>query len=463
MKRTANLFVVALLAGGITLGAYKLFFEKETYNYLSDDNTASFVTTSNLSTSARGAGINEVDFTIAAEKTVNAVVHVKNMTLVERNPVAQFFYGSEATQRPQVGTGSGVIISPDGYIVTNNHVIDRATKIEVTLNNNKSYEAEVVGADANSDIALLKIDVENLPYLAFGDSDNAKIGEWVLAVGNPFNLTSTVTAGIVSAKARSLSVAKNQSFIQTDAAVNPGNSGGALVNTNGDLIGINTAITSQTGSYVGYSFAVPSNIAKKVVDDLLEFGNVQKGMLGVNTVIKDSKQALELGLNEIQGVYIAGITEESGAEEAGLKVEDIIKQVDNVRVTKFSELTGYLSAKRPGDEVEVTIDRDGKTMVLPVTLKKNQTADMPVMGFRVKNLSAKDMKKYNLKNGVKIIDVPQQYVNYDLVGKVIIKVDDDEVKDIDDAKAIFSKISRYGSTSITLMTEDGERERLIFQ
>ncbi|MFD2586856.1 S1C family serine protease [Croceitalea marina] len=463
MKRTANLFVVALLAGGITLGAYKLFFEKETYNYLSDDNTASFVTTSNLSTSARGAGINEVDFTIAAEKTVNAVVHVKNMTLVERNPVAQFFYGSEAIQRPQVGTGSGVIISPDGYIVTNNHVIDRATKIEVTLNNNKSYEAEVVGADANSDIALLKIDVENLPYLAFGDSDNAKIGEWVLAVGNPFNLTSTVTAGIVSAKARSLSVARNQSFIQTDAAVNPGNSGGALVNTNGDLIGINTAITSQTGSYVGYSFAVPSNIAKKVVDDLLEFGNVQKGILGVNTVPENSKQALELGINEIQGVYIAGIADESGAEEAGLKVEDVIKQVDNVRVTKFSELTGYLSAKRPGDEVEVTIDRNGKKMVLPVVLKKNQTADMPVMGFRVKNLSEKDKKQYNLKEGVKIIDVPQQYVNYDLIGKVIIKVDDDEVNDIDDAKAIFSKISRYGSTSITLMTEDGERERLIFQ
>lgn len=463
MKRTANLFVVALLAGGITLGAYKLFFEKETIKYVSGENDTSFVTTSNLTTSPRGAGINDVDFTIAAEKTVNAVVHVKNMTIVERNPVAHFFYGSEATQRPQVGTGSGVIISPDGYIVTNNHVIDRATKIEVTLNNNKSYEAEVVGADANSDIALLKIDVENLPYLAFGDSDNAKIGEWVLAVGNPFNLTSTVTAGIVSAKARSLAVARNQSFIQTDAAVNPGNSGGALVNTNGDLIGINTAITSQTGSYVGYSFAVPSNIAKKVVDDLLEFGNVQKGILGVSAANVNSREALEKGLNEIQGVYISAVEEESGAKDAGLQEGDIIKQVDNVRVTKFSELTGYLSAKRPGDEVEVTVDRNGKKMVLPVILKKNMTVDVPIMGFRVKDLSKKDKKQYNLDEGVKIIAVPQQYLNYDLVGKIIIKVDDENINDIEDAKSVFSKISRYGKTTISLIDEDGERERLIFQ
>lgn len=463
MKRTANLFVVALLAGGITLGAYKLFFEKDTIKYLAADNTASFVTTSNLATSPRGAGINDVDFTIAAEKTVNAVVHVKNMTLVERNPIAQFFYGSETAQRPQVGTGSGVIISPDGYIVTNNHVINAATKLEVTLNNNRTYEAEVVGADENSDIALLKIDVEDLPYLAFGDSDNSKIGEWVLAVGNPFNLTSTVTAGIVSAKARSLSVARNQSFIQTDAAVNPGNSGGALVNTNGDLIGINTAITSQTGSYVGYSFAVPSNIAKKVVDDLLEFGNVQKGILGVSALPANSREAAELGIDEIQGVYISAISDGSGAEDAGLQERDVIKQVDNVRVTKFSELTGYLSAKRPGDQVEVTIDRNGKNMVVPVTLKKNEIIDVPIMNFRIKNLSKKDKAEFKLNKGVKIIDVPQRYLNYDLVGKVIIKVDNEDVDNIDDAENVFSKISKYGKTSITLMDKNGERERLIFQ
>ena len=237
MKRTAQLFLVALLAGGVTLGAYKYFFEIKTLTLVSHNDGTPFITT-NLPASPRGAGINEVDFTIAAEKTVNAVVHVKNMTINRGNPIAEFFYGSEATQRPQIGSGSGVIISPDGYIVTNNHVIDKARALEVTLNNNKSYDAEIIGADPTSDIALLKINVEKpLPYLAFGDSDNAKIGEWVLAVGNPFNLTSTVTAGIVSAKARSISPSRNQSFIQTDAAVNPGNSGGALVNTNGDLIG----------------------------------------------------------------------------------------------------------------------------------------------------------------------------------------------------------------------------------
>lgn len=463
MKKTANLFLVALLAGGLTLGAYKLFFEKETYKYVTEDGNASFVTTSNLATSPRGAGINDVDFTIAAEKTVNAVVHVKNTTQTQRSPVSQFFYGAEVEERPQIGTGSGVIISPDGYIVTNNHVIARATQLEVTLNNNKTYKAEVVGTDDASDIALLKINVENLPYLAFGDSDNAKIGEWVLAVGNPFNLTSTVTAGIVSAKARSLTFAGNQSFIQTDAAVNPGNSGGALVNTNGDLIGINTAITSQTGSYVGYSFAVPSNIAKKIVDDLLEFGNVQKGILGVSAIPTNSRQAIELGIDEIQGVYISEVTEDSGAEDAGLQEKDIIKRVDNVRVTKFSELTGYLSAKRPGDTVEVIIDRDGKRMTVPVKLKKNEVIQVPTMGFSVKNLSKKDIKTYNVEEGVKITAVPQQYINYGLLGKVIIKVDDIDVDNIDDANEVFSNISKYGKTTITLIGKDGERERLIFQ
>jgi S1-C subfamily serine protease len=213
-----------------------------------------------------------------------------------------------------MGTGSGVIISPDGYIVTNNHVIAKATQLKVTLNNNHTYEAKIIGTDPNSDIALIKIDVDkDLPYLAFGDSNNTKVGEWVLAVGNPFNLTSTVTAGIVSAKARALGNV-DQSFIQTDAAVNPGNSGGALVNTNGDLIGINTAITSQTGSYVGYSFAVPSNIAKKVVEDIMEYGNVQKGMLGISALNPNTPFAIDKGITDIEGVYVETIQEDSGAQ-----------------------------------------------------------------------------------------------------------------------------------------------------
>lgn len=463
MKRTAGLFFVALLSGVITLGAYKIFFEKKNNKIITTENPTPFITTGTV-TSAKGAGINEVDFTVAAEKTVNAVVHVKNMTTGNNAPssIFDFFYGFESQQRPQIGSGSGVIISPDGYVVTNNHVIARSQELEVTLNNNRTYKAEIIGADQNSDIALLKINTEDdLPFLAFGDSDNAKIGEWVLAVGNPFNLTSTVTAGIVSAKARSLG--RGQSFIQTDAAVNPGNSGGALVNTNGDLIGINTAITSQTGSYVGYSFAVPSNIAKKVVDDLLEFGNVQKGILGISTVPANTPAAKELGIDEIQGVYVNVVEEDSGAERAGLQEGDIIKRVDRINISKFSDLTGYLSSKRPNDTVNVTLDRYGKLISVPVTLMKNQTLQVPVMGFVVKNLSEKDEKTFSRKDGVKITAVPESYARYNLTGKIIVEVDEEPIDDIEGAKKAFSKISRYGKTSITIIDDKGERERLIFQ
>jgi Do/DeqQ family serine protease len=465
MKKIASLLLVSVFAGAITLGAYKLFFEKESYKWVTSEEETPLVTTSNLDTSARGAGINEVDFTLAAEKTVNSVVHVKNMTL-SRGPssIAEFFYGYERQQTPQVGTGSGVVISPDGYIVTNNHVIANSSQLEVTLNNNKTYEAEVIGTDPDSDIALLKIEAENaLPYLAFGDSDNTKIGEWVLAVGNPFNLTSTVTAGIVSAKARSLSPTRTQSFIQTDAAVNPGNSGGALVNTNGDLIGINTAITSQTGSYVGYAFAVPSNIAKKVVEDIMEFGNVQKGLLGISAANTNSPAAIEMGLDQLEGVYIAGVEEESGAEDAGLMEGDVIKKIDNIEIQKFSELTGYLSAKRPGDVVQVTLDRDGKSLVKNVTLKKQNSVILPATAFRVKNLSKEDIKKFGVSKGVKITDVPQGYERYDLKDKIIVEVDGNKVNNIEDAKKYFGEISRYGRTSFTMINQNGEKEHMILQ
>ncbi|MUH36434.1 PDZ domain-containing protein [Zobellia amurskyensis] len=463
MKKIASTFLIALFAGAITLGSYKLFFENTNYAIISHDEGQSVFNTSLTPTSPKGAGINEVDFSVAAENTVNAVVHVKNVT-VSRTPhsLMDFFYGSGGSERPQVGTGSGVIISQDGYIVTNNHVISKANKLQVTLNNNKTYDAELIGTDPNTDIALIKIDAEgNLPYLAFGDSDDMKIGEWVLAVGNPFNLTSTVTAGIVSAKARDLG--KNQSFIQTDAAVNPGNSGGALVNTNGDLIGINTAITSQTGSYVGYSFAVPSNIAKKVVDDILEYGNVQKGILGIKTLNINTPYAIEKGLNEIEGVYISGVEEGTGAEDAKLQEGDVIKKVDNIKVRKFADLTGYLSAKRPDDSVEVTIDRDGDEFTVPVLLKKRQTVIVPVMGLEVKNLTKEDNKKFKTKQGVKIVGVPETYRGYGLEGKVLLSVDNKEINDIEEARNLFGSISRYGKTSITMINENGERERLIFQ
>ncbi|MGB6153639.1 MAG: trypsin-like peptidase domain-containing protein [Pricia sp.] len=468
MKRIASTFLVALVAGAITLCAYKYFFENTKYAIVNSDSGASVFDTSLTPTSPKGSGLNDVDFTLAAASTVNAVVHVKNVVIGRSQPssIMDFFYGhgGQGRERAQVGTGSGVIISQDGYIVTNNHVIANATQLQVTLNNNKTYDAELIGTDPNSDIALLKIDADrDLPYLAFGDSDGIKIGEWVLAVGNPFNLTSTVTAGIVSAKARDLQMGRRQSFIQTDAAVNPGNSGGALVNTNGDLVGINTAITSQTGSYVGYSFAVPSNIAKKVVEDILEFGNVQKGILGISTIPMNSPYAAEKGIENIDGVYIDGVEENTGAAKADLRSGDVIKQIDNIKVHKFPDLTGYLSTKKPGDEVKLIVERDGDKLTLPVLLSEIQTLEVPEMGLVIKNLTDKERKQYKLKSGVRIVGVPERYRGYGLKGKILIALDDNEINDIQEAKALFGNISRYEKTVITMLNEEGERERLIFQ
>ena len=316
MKRLSSLFLISLLSGATTLGAYKLFIEGKS-------NRDSIVTMA-PNNYAKNVGLtNEaVDFTAAAESTVHTVVHVKNVSLrTVSDPIMQFFYGARGgQQQEQVGTGSGVIISEDGYIVTNNHVVQDASELEVTLNNNKSYKAKLIGTDSKMDIALLKINADGkLPYSTFADSDQVKVGEWVLAVGNPYNLTSTVTAGIVSAKARNLENNGLQSFIQTDAAVNPGNSGGALVNTHGELIGINTMISSPTGSYAGYSFAIPSNITRKIIEDIMEFGNVQRGILGVEGGELNSKASQELGINDTEGFYINKVTKNSGAEKAGLQ------------------------------------------------------------------------------------------------------------------------------------------------
>ena len=270
-----------------------------------------------------------------------------------------------------------------------------------------------------------------------------------------------MTAGIVSAKARNLG--RNQSFLQTDAAVNPGNSGGALVNTNGDLIGINTAITSQTGAYVGYSFAVPSNLARKVVEDIMEFGDVQKGILGITTVRLNTQAAVEKGVNEIDGVYIDSIEEESGAEDADLRPGDVIKRVDNVRVRRFSDLTGYVSTKRPGDKVAVTVNRNGSDVVVPVILKKRQSIIVPGIGIEVRNLTQNDKKTFKVKKGVKITGVPERYQGYGLYGKVILEIDEEEIRNIDEAKSVFDNISRYERFSILMIDDKGDRERLIFQ
>ena len=314
------------------------------------------------------------DLTFAASKTIDAVVHVKNTSIVEESDswALQFFYGDDSKKK--VGTGSGVIISPDGYIITNYHVIENSSEVIVTTNDNKEYEAEIIGFDEVTDIAVLKIKSDiNLDYIFFGDSDSTLIGEWVLAVGNPYNLNSTVTAGIVSSKSRDLNEydQKNQSFIQTDAAVNFGNSGGALVNIQGELIGINTLIQSMTGGYVGYSFAVPSNTVRKIFEDIIEYGDVQKGLLGVRGVALKSSYSRQLNIDETEGFYIDEIEEGFGADTAGLTRGDIIKSIDGFKINRFSDLSGYLSSKRPGDKVEVNFVREGKLKTAIVTLKKS--------------------------------------------------------------------------------------------
>lgn len=465
MKKIANLFIIALFSGVITLGGYKLLVEEKTTTTNIPSETASFIPT-NFNTPSFIEGTN-LDFTIAAEKTIHAVVHIKNRTTATSpTNIFEYLYG-RGQQREIVGSGSGVIISPDGYIVTNNHVIDNASEIEVVLNNNQSYDAELVGTDPKTDIALLKIKSDSdLPYVPFADSNAIKVGEWVLAVGNPFNLTSTVTAGIVSAKARNLNEfdGNPQSFIQTDAAVNRGNSGGALVNANGELVGINTAISSQTGAFIGYSFAVPSNITRKVIEDILEFGNVQRAILGIQVLNTNSSQAKEMGIDKIQGVYIADVEKGSGADLGGIKEGDIIKKLDEITITKFSDLSGYLSTKRPNDIVNVTLDRNGKEKIIPVTLVKLETYEIESLGLEVKNLNKEELKTIGAKNGV-IVTRPltRDMAQYNLSGIVITKINDEIIQDIDDVKTIMNARSPNTPIKITFIDQKGETNTFIFR
>lgn len=462
MKQTIRLFLVALFAGAITLGGYKFFEKKETISF-APQQTSNYIPT-NFSSTAEGMN---TDFTEAADKTVHAVVHVKNTT-VSRQPtnIMEYFQGG-GQPRAMVGSGSGVIISPDGYIVTNNHVIANASNLEVTLNNNKTYTAKLIGTDPNTDIALIKVDGDDdFPFIPFGDSNNVKIGEWVLAVGNPFNLTSTVTAGIISAKARDLNQfdGNPQSFIQTDAAVNRGNSGGALVNTRGELIGINTAITSETGSYVGYSFAVPSNNARKVIEDILEYGNVQRGILGIQVGNLNSDLAKKLGVDETQGVYVGGIEKGSGADKGGIKEGDIIKKLDGVTVNKFADLAGYLGSKRPNDVVEVTVVRNGNEKTIPVTLVKLETFSIDDLGLEVKNTTSAELKARGLKNGVTVTRaLTPDVAQYKLEGIIITQLNDETVNDINDVKRIMSQRDYRSPIKMTFMDTAGNINSFIFR
>ncbi|MEP1487304.1 MAG: trypsin-like peptidase domain-containing protein [Algibacter sp.] len=468
MKKILSLVLVSALGGALTLGTYKLFLEeKKTVVVNTTEAKPAFIPTTN--TGSVYKAYETPDLTIAAENTVNAVVHVKNVTLSSgQMSFEDLFSGRRPQQRAQMGTGSGVIITPDGYIITNNHVIDNSEELSVTLNNNKTYKAKVIGTDPKTDIALLKIETDKeLPAIAFGDSDDVKIGEWVLAVGNPFNLTSTVTAGIISAKARNLSGSNTQSFLQTDAAVNPGNSGGALVNTNGELVGINTAISSQTGSYVGYSFAVPSNIAKKVIEDIMEYGNVQNGILGIQGGTLNSSAAEQIGVEDTQGFYIDSVVEGSGAEKAGLVKGDIIKEIDNVKISKFSDLSGHLGAKRPGDLVNIMYSRNGDLKTIPVELIKNETFILPLIG-QVKNAKPKELEKNNTSHGIKIAKLNDNYAEYwgkngVKEGTIITAINDQKINSVDDLQNIMKNHSSNKSLRIELINKNGEKERYNFR
>jgi len=386
MKKFWNFVGIVLLASAVSFGVtyYTTRHQQPSQQLVSyTTGEQGHVSFASHTRNAATTGVAPVDFTQAAEMSVGAVVHVKTKYNVYGkqyvDPFYQFFFGrpQQQPQQQAQASGSGVILSEDGYIVTNNHVIAQANEIEVVLNDKRSFTAQLIGTDPNTDIALLKIDATGLPTLQMGNSDDLKIGEWVLAVGNPFNLTSTVTAGIVSAKARNINILdadmKIESFIQTDAAVNPGNSGGALVNTRGELVGINTAIASQTGSYAGYAFAVPTSIVQKVVADLRQYGSVQRALLGIRMLDITSDVQQYYGLKSLEGVYIAEVVPGSAAEKAGVASGDVLIAVDGTAVNSSSELQEKIARHNPGDQVTLTVLRDNARKDLHVTLAAAHT------------------------------------------------------------------------------------------
>ena len=420
-----------------------------------------------------------VDLTFAAEKALPSVVYIKSVqnskiqTVEYNDPFEDFFsdpfggffgrgQGNNGKRQRQVQTpkraaaGSGVIISADGYIVTNNHVVDGADELTVSLTDNKEYSARVIGADKTTDLALIKIDGKNLPAITIANSDDVRVGEWVLAVGNPLGLNNTVTAGIISAKARTLGANGVESFIQTDAAINQGNSGGALVNTRGELVGINAMLYSQTGSNIGYGFAIPTTIMNKVVDDLKQYGNVQRAMIGIqgtdvkNYVDAEKEKDKEVDLGTMEGIYVAKVVEDGAAEAAGLKEGDVITAVDGQKVTKFGELQGILAKKRPGDKVSLTYLRNKKSHTVSATLKNEQgntkvvkNADLDILGGSFRAITDAQKEQLNIGYGLEVMKISGGKLKDANVPKgfVIQKVNDQSIKTIDDLQNVVKEAS----------------------
>ena len=460
MKKYAGFFLMAVLGGMISLGGYALI-QKSSFR----PQGVPQQTTPVQLTGMPGAGlaITNPDFTIAANTTIHAVVHIKTEYARKNSMYDNFFsfrdfFGDSQynNQGPLQGAGSGVIISADGYIVTNNHVVQDASKIEIVLNDKRSYEGTIVGTDPSTDLAVIKVKESNLPFLSYGNSDEVQIGEWVLAVGNPFNLTSTVTAGIVSAKARNINILGTpdgtsiESFIQTDAAVNRGNSGGALVNTRGELVGINAAIASGNGFYAGYSFAIPANIVKKVVRDLVDYSEVQRAFLGVSIREIDSKFAEDQGINELKGVYISEVNDGSAAKEAGMLRGDVIISVNNMPVNSTSELLEQVSLYRPGEKIPVVVHRNGEEKTFKVTLRnregntsivKNELADVtPMLGAKMQVASGELLRKLGIDHGVQVTELGDGLLRKAGIreGYVITEIDKKPIRSIEELSKILS-------------------------
>ena len=456
MKRGILIAMLSAVAGGLTAYAVVKSMTQDQIQTVQVAEGAQFRTV-NLSHD------NWPDFTYAAESAVDAVVYVRVVSTQTQqqapSSIFDFFFGfpegGMPQQRERVGSGSGVIIREDGYIVTNNHVIDGATRIEVTLNNNETYPATLVGTDPATDVALLKIEANGLPIIPFGDSDKLRLGEWVIAIGSPYDLRSTITAGIVSAKGRSMpsnGEYKIESFIQTDAAVNPGNSGGALVDKAGNLVGINTAIISQTGSYSGYSFAVPSNIVKKIAYDLMDFGSVKRAVLGISMKPIDDKIAEDLKLSSRNGVYIGEVSKSGAADKAGIKAGDILIAIDSVKITNPASVQEAVSRFSPGDHAVVTVLRDGKELKLDVTFMGtsqdtgtvSDDGSVAFYGSSIKSADEKTLEKFGLKSGVQIVELgPGKLMEAGAVeGFIIQYVNDHPVKTPQEVIDIVKKSKR---------------------
>ena len=459
MNNSIKRFGIGLIGGMIPL-AFFLFFSNSSAKNHVDSRIQNGGEQNGQAVNFNGTmEIAAENFIAASENSLNSVVHVTTTvetTSFQRDVFSEFFYGPGAGgqefKQYGSGSGSGVVISEDGYIVTNNHVIEDATEIQVILNDNRKYDAVVIGADPATDIAVLKIKENGLRAIPIGNSDNVRVGEWVLAVGNPYNLTSTVTAGIVSAKGRDLEGNRNiESFIQTDAAVNPGNSGGALVNGRGELIGINTAISTKTGSFIGYSFAVPSNIAKKIIDDILEFGAVQQAILGIT---------VDLSYKE-QGVKVSNVLKQSENKvKSELKEGDIIKRINNIKISKFSELKGQLTAKRPNEVVDVTIERNGELITKKVKLSKFIERHVAaVFQWELKNISKEERKKLNILKGVQIIRTGKDSNENNLKNYIITKVNNKSVTDAKETAKLLDQLGKRGfRIAVEMINLKGEKE-----